>query len=161
MKQLTKDKFAKYTSKLIQLKTRKTNNPIKKWEKDLRLFSKEDIQMANKHMKRCSTCSLLEKCKPKLQWDITSHRWEWPSSKGLQTINARQGVEKREYSCTVGGNANWYNHYGRPTWLHTPGCLVLGSSLGLNQMRSFLWLHFIPLCICTTTSLSIQLSVDI
>ena len=37
---------------------------------------------------------------------------EWPSLKNLQTIHAGEGVEKREPSCTVGGNVNWYSHYG-------------------------------------------------
>ena len=53
-----------------------------------------------------------KKYKSKLQWDITSHWSEWPSLQNLQTINATEGVEKKEPSCPVGGNVNWYNHCG-------------------------------------------------
>ena len=98
---------------LMQLNTRKTSNPIKRWEEDQTDISpRKTFRGLVNTWKDTHHGSLLEKCKSRLPWSITSHWSEWPSSDKSTNNKGWRGCGEMETSCPVGGNINWYSHYG-------------------------------------------------
>ena len=102
-----KELISKIYNQLLQLNSRKRNGPIKKWAKEVnRHFPKEDIQMANKHMKRCSTSLIIREMQIKTIMSYHLTRDRMAIIKNLQTISAGEGVEKREPLYTVSKNVS-------------------------------------------------------
>ena len=101
-----KELISKIYKQLLQLNSRKISDPIKIGQRTKETFLHRRHQMANKHMKRCSTSLIIRKMQIKttMRYHFTPVRMA--AIQSLQVINAGEGVEKREPSYTVGGNAN-------------------------------------------------------
>ena len=99
MKQLTKDQHPKYIKSSCQLSIKK-NNPIKKWLEDLnRHFSKEDIQTAKRHIRRCSTSLIIREIQIKSK---VKHHLILVRMAIFKTENARQRILAKMWrNCTV------------------------------------------------------------
>lgn len=98
-------------------KTDKTpNNPILKMAKGLdRHFSRENLWMSHKHMKRCSVWEIITEMQTELQWDTTSYLWDWLLLK-KENHKGRQGWGEIGTRAHCSGGHKMMQPLGKTVW---------------------------------------------
>ena len=110
-----KELISKICKQLMMLNSIKTNNPINTWAEDLNTyFSKEDIPIAKRHLKRCSTLLIVREMQIKtaVRYHLKLARMATIKKKKIHNNCWRRCEEKGTTTYTSGGNVNWYSHYG-------------------------------------------------
>jgi hypothetical protein len=98
---------------LIKLNSSKINEPIKKWATELnRTFSKEKVQIAKNHTKKCSPSLAIKKIQIKTTLRLHLTPLRIASIKNTTNNKCWQGCGgKKEPLYTAGGNVSYYNHF--------------------------------------------------